>query len=122
MTDETLVRVSPAALVRDVSGSSVLLNVETGEYFSLERGLALGTGGAALDVDGLGTAGFDAIVASELSGFGFGINQNLNSVVDLYVSYRHISPDATLASAAGATEKAALEDFDYVTAGAYIKF
>jgi hypothetical protein len=93
-----------------------------GEYFSLERGLALGTGGGALDVDGLGTAGFDAIVASELSGFGFGINQNLNSVVDLYVSYRHIEPEATLATVAGATEKAALEDFDYVTAGAYIKF
>ena len=40
LTGETLVRVSPAALVRDVSSSSVLLNVETGEYFSLD---AIGT-------------------------------------------------------------------------------
>ena len=40
MTGETLVRVSPAALARDVAGESVLLNVETGEYFSLD---AIGT-------------------------------------------------------------------------------
>jgi len=93
-----------------------------GEYFSLERGLALGTSGSALNVDGLGTAGFDAIVASELSGWGLGINQNLSSAIDVYVAYRHINVDATLATDAGATEKAALENFDYVTAGAYIKF
>lgn len=93
-----------------------------GEYFSLERGLALNTNGTTLGVDGLGTAGFDAIVASELSGWGVGINQNLNSAIDLYVAYRHIDVDATLADDSGATEKAALENFDYVTAGAYIKF
>jgi hypothetical protein len=93
-----------------------------GEYFSLERGLALTPAGAALNVNGIGTAGFNRIVASELSGWGLGLNQNLNGAIDLYVSYRHIDVDVTTANAAGATEKPGLENFDYVTAGANIKF
>ncbi len=93
-----------------------------GEYFSLERGLALSPSGSALNVNGIGTAGFNRIVASELSGWGFGANQNLNGAIDIYVSYRHIDVDVTTANAAGATEKPGLENFDYVTAGANIKF
>lgn len=98
-----------------------------GEYFNLERGLALGTNGNGLNASQLGTAsglgaGFNRIVSSELQGWGLGLNQSLNDVIDVYVSYRHVDVDVTLANGAGQTATPGLESFDYVTTGAYIKF
>ena len=36
VTPETVVRVSPQALVREVADESVILHIETGEYFKLD--------------------------------------------------------------------------------------
>ena len=94
-----------------------------GEYFRLERGVALSGGGTVLTTSTLGGAN-TAILDSELEGYGVGVNPNLSDAVDLYVSYRHVSPDVTIANVGGAASprKAAVEDFDYITTGAYIKF
>lgn len=91
-----------------------------GEYFQLDRGLALATSGQIL---GAGSLGAETIVESELEGFGFGVNQNLSDAIDLYIGYRHVSPDVTVANKNGTgLSKADVENFDYVVTGAFIKF
>lgn len=92
-----------------------------GEYFSLERGLAVGSNGALDATVNLGLAN-SIIAASEIEGWGLGVNQNLSGAIDVYLAYRHLDIDVTVVSPGGVASKPALESFDYVTAGANIKF
>lgn len=86
-----------------------------GEYFSLERGAAVRPGRTSTTVLEIGG---ESIIASEIQGWGVGVNQNLNGAIDVYLAYRHLDIDVTLADGASP----ALKNFDYVTAGANIKF
>lgn len=91
-----------------------------GEYWQLDGGTAVEQGNK-LNVSGLGKGQY--IKNSELRVWGLGLNQNLSEVVDLYISYRHVEADINTVDAAGvAAGKAAVDDFQYVTTGAYIKF
>lgn len=99
-----------------------------GEYFNLERGAgfvpAIGGGGSlTLAAGALGAGTLTEVAGSEIRGWGIGINQNLSEVVDVYVGYRHVSVDVITTNGAGtASVLSDLEDFDYVTAGAQVKF
>ena len=88
-----------------------------GEYFSLDRGAAV-NGGNIVQLNGLGIGGDTSIVGSELEGWGLGVNQNLNGAIDVYLAYRHLSVDVSLANGVNP----ALEDFDFILGGANIKF
>ena len=97
-----------------------------GEYFNLDRGAGFNpvVGGATPLVPGnLGPGTLTDIAGSEIRGWGVGFNQNVGDVIDLYVSYRHVSLDVTTTSAAGiGAVGSRLENLDFVTAGALIKF
>ncbi len=61
--------------------------------------------------------------------WGVGIAQGIdNAAMTLYLSYRHVEGDLTLAGVAGGvanpalTQSIDLEDLDLITAGAIIKF
>ena len=97
-----------------------------GEYVNLTRGAGFNPavgGGTPLAPGNLGPGTLSDIAGSEIRGWGLGLNQNLNEVIDIYVSYRHVSLDVTTTSALGiGAVKSSLEDIDFVTVGALIKF
>ncbi|MEQ1671853.1 MAG: hypothetical protein ABL893_13405, partial [Hyphomicrobium sp.] len=80
-------------------------------------------GGTPLAPGNLGPGTLSDIASSEIQGWGVGVNQNISEVIDIYLSYRHVSLDVVTTSNLGAgAVKSQLEDLDYVTAGAQIKF
>jgi hypothetical protein len=93
-----------------------------GEYWQLDGGTAINaSNGGKLDVSSLGAGQY--IKNSELKVWGLGLNQNLSEVIDVYVAYRHVEADINTVSSTGvAAGKASVDDFQYVTTGAYIKF
>jgi hypothetical protein len=61
-------------------------------------------------------AGFNSL---EMTSWGLGINQQIDAAaMDLYLHYRHYSPEATSAN----TVQTEFKDFDHVTAGGIIRF
>lgn len=68
------------------------------------------------------------VIDSAIESYGFGIAQGVDAAaLTLYLSYRHVEPQATTAGlaggvASGAITDVALEDYDFVTAGGIIKF
>jgi hypothetical protein len=97
-----------------------------GEYFDLTRGAGFNPavgGGTPLAPGNLGPGTLSDIAGSEIRGWGLGLNQNVSEVIDLYISYRHVSLDVTTTNAVGiGAVKSSLEDIDFLTAGAFIKF
>lgn len=96
-----------------------------GEYFQLDRGagfVANGTSASVLDVSTLGT-GLSDVANSQIAGWGAGINQSLNEAIDVYVGYRHVDLNVLTTNGTGTvSEKAKLDAFQSVIAGALIKF
>lgn len=68
------------------------------------------------------------VVDSAVESYGFGIVQGVDAAaLSLYLTYRHVNPDAETAAlvggvAAGPATAVALEDYDFVSAGGVIKF
>ncbi len=93
-----------------------------GEYWQLDGGTAINAStGGQLNASSLGAGQF--IKNSELKVWGLGLNQNLSEVVDVYVAYRHVEADINTVTSTGVNAgKADVDDFQYVTTGAYIKF
>ena len=58
------------------------------------------------------------VASSEIRGWGLGVNQNLNEVVDVYLDYKHVELDATALNGARSSQ----EPIQFFTAGAQIKF
>lgn len=96
-----------------------------GEYFDLERGAGYAVNSSnvvsVLSAAGLGT-GLNQVDNSRIQGWGFGVNQNLNEVIDIYLAYKHVDIDVTTTNGAGAFADADLEAIQFVTGGALIKF
>jgi predicted porin len=102
-----------------------------GEYFDYEGGSLdrrFGSSGPPAVTD---PAPFlrKAIYTTAVEMYGFGVAQGIDAAaMTLYLSYRHVSPSATIGDvsgipAAGATfSDVALEDYDFVTAGGIIRF
>ena len=99
-----------------------------GEYFNLDRGAGFTTSSSTgvssrLNVSSLFTSGTWYVDSSQIRGWSIGLNQNLSEVVDLYIDYKNVQLDVTGVNAAGtATAKANLDDIQFITAGAQIKF
>jgi hypothetical protein len=91
-----------------------------GEYFQLDRGAGFGSNGGILNVADLGT-GLDQVANSQIQGWGVGLNQNLNGVMDLYFDYKHVNLDVTTTDGV-AEANANLDAIQFFTAGALIKF
>ena len=97
-----------------------------GEYFNLDRGAGFSTSSStglisAVNISSLfaGASGAGYRVASsEIRGWGLGVNQNLNEVVDVYLDYKHVELDATALNGARSSQ----EPIQFFTAGAQIKF
>jgi predicted porin len=85
-----------------------------GEYWQTQRG-AWGrpSDGALITIDG------EVVTGSTYEGWGVGINQNFSEVFDLYLLYNHTTAD--ISTTAG-TLTGIEDEFDYVIAGAQIKF
>lgn len=88
-----------------------------GQYWQTDRGAwgkpLAGGGGEIVTIDG------DEVTGSTYEGWGLGVNQNLNEVFDLYLVYNHTTAD--ISTTAG--KLTGIEDeFQYVIAGAQIKF
>lgn len=68
------------------------------------------------------------VIDSAVEMYGVGIAQGVDAAaLTLYLTYRHVEPQATTAAlvggiASGAVTDVALEDYDFVTAGGIIKF
>ena len=68
------------------------------------------------------------VIDTAVESYGFGLVQGVDAAaMSLYLTYRHVSPEATTAAlvggvASGAVTELALEDYDFVTAGGIIKF
>lgn len=97
-----------------------------GEYFNLDRGAGFSNGPnntvSVLNVSDFGT-GLDQVANSQIEGWGFGINQNINGFMDFYVGYKHAALDVITTNSTGtATAKADLDSLQTVLAGAHIKF
>ncbi|WP_045834552.1 porin [Hyphomicrobium sp. 99] len=99
-----------------------------GEYYQLDRGAGFTTSSSTsvssrLNVSSLFTSGTWYADNSQIRGWSIGLNQNLSEVVDLYIDYKHVQLDVTGVNATGtATAKANLDDIQFITAGAQIKF
>jgi hypothetical protein len=97
-----------------------------GEYFQLDRGagFSFGPGNIVnpLDATSLGT-GLDEVASSRIKGWSFGINQNLNEYVDLYLNYRWFELDVTTTDNLGAASANVKSDpLQAVLAGAMVRF
>lgn len=93
-----------------------------GEFWNENAGAGLTSDGLQLDVSDL--KGGPRMSQSEISVWGAGINQTLAEGVDVYLSYRHVNADVFTSADGGRTgeTKVEIEPFQYVTAGAAIKF
>jgi predicted porin len=95
-----------------------------GEYYDYEGGSNTRT----LDAAFAGTAANAAVLSTGLESYGFGIAQGLDAAaMTLYLSYRHVEGDITVANtvlgvATGAPINVPLEDLDLVFGGGIIKF
>lgn len=92
-----------------------------GEFWEENAGPGLTTNGAQLVATPLGAA---RISGAEITMWGAGVNQTVADGVDLYLSYRHIEADVFTSANGGkpGSTKVEIERFQYVTAGAAIKF
>lgn len=97
-----------------------------GEYFSLDRGAGFSTSSStgvisAVNIaslfNGASGAGY-RVASSEIRGWGLGVNQNLNEVVDVYLDYKHVELDVTALNGAHSSQ----DPIQFFTAGAQIKF
>jgi predicted porin len=95
-----------------------------GEYYDYEGGANTRT----LDAGFAGTANSAAVISTGLQSYGFGFAQGFDAAaLTLYVSYRHVEGDISVANtvggvATGAVSAVPLEDLDLVFAGGIIKF
>ncbi len=110
-----------------------------GEYARHEVGAGVGASGASTctffaasgpvsATTGLSTGvngGLGCLSSAEVDLWGLGINQEISAAaMDLYVAYRHFSPDVKTSATGSSTGSAAagLKDFDAVMMGAIIRF
>ena len=93
-----------------------------GEYWRENAGPGLTTNGTQLNAAPLGAGA--RVSAAEITMWGVGLNQTVAEGVDMYVSYRHVDADVFTSATGGRTgeTKVEIEPFQYVTAGAAIKF
>jgi len=98
-----------------------------GEYYDYEGGSNTRT----LDAAFAGTANPAAVLSTGLQSYGFGVAQGIDAAaLTLYLSYRHVEADITVANttlpvggvATGAPIGVPLEDLDLVFGGGVIKF
>lgn len=97
-----------------------------GEYLQLDRGAGFsfgpGNGVSILNASSLGT-GLDEVASSRIRGWSFGINQNLNEYVDLYLNYRWFELDVTTTNDLGSTSaKVTSDPLQAVLTGATVRF